>query len=317
MTTRRYIELRILEAIEYIKYSNEESWSFVVRAGDKKICFTGDKIEEYEIDKKNEAIDKFTEALNLMDFSIDEEHIIELINDLKVVKLFKYINECINDLDDYRNNLKSNTELPMNSFTIASNEYLRKNIQAYYHQDYTTFGAEGNPDYINHLKNQFGDTNIPTLQNGVNELKKILEDDLSKIKQIYSNVKLTICVIPRAKAESSYSENQKLFKKVVSVIVDKLSGFSNGTTYIIRNTNTITTHMNRSGYGGDGEMPYPGITKDTCKISDDVKGKDILLIDDLYTKTINIDEDAIQALFDKGAKSVIFYSLGKTALRNQ
>jgi len=204
----------------------------------------------------------------------------------------------------------------MNSFTIQSNEYLSKNIQAYYHQDYTTFGAEGNPDYINHLKNQFGDTTVPTLQNGVNELKRILEEDLPKIKQNYSNINLTVCVIPRAKAESSYSENQKLFKKVVSVVVDKLSGFSNGTTYIIRNTNTRTTHMNRSGYGGDGNMPYPGITNDTCKIFDEVKGKDILLIDDIYTKTINIDEDAIQALLDKGAKSVIFYSVGKTASRH-
>ena len=203
----------------------------------------------------------------------------------------------------------------MNSFTIQSNEYLSKNIQAYYHQDYTTFGAEGNPDFINHLKNQFGDRDVPTLQSGVNELKKILEVDFPKIKNIYSNVNLTVCVIPRAKSESFYSENQKLFKKVISVVVDKLSEFSNGTTYILRHTNTRTTHMNRSGYGGDGNMPYPGITKDTCKISDEVNGKDILLIDDIYTKTINIDEDSIQTLLDKGAKSVIFYSVAKTVSR--
>ena len=59
-------------------------------------------------------------------------------------------------------------------------------------------------------------------------------------------------------------------------------------------------------------MPYPGITKDTCSISNEVKNKNILLIDDIYTNNINIDEDAIQALLDKGAKSVIFYSVGKT-----
>ena len=58
--------------------------------------------------------------------------------------------------------------------------------------------------------------------------------------------------------------------------------------------------------------PYPGITKTTCTISDEIKGKDILLIDDVYTKDVGIDEDAIQALFDHGAKSVIFYSVGKT-----
>jgi predicted amidophosphoribosyltransferase len=41
-------------------------------------------------------------------------------------------------------------------------------------------------------------------------------------------------------------------------------------------------------------------------------GKDILLIDDVYTCSINIDEDAIQALYDNGANSVIFYAIGKT-----
>lgn len=200
----------------------------------------------------------------------------------------------------------------MQSFIIQANEYLSKNIQAYYHQDYTTFGAAGNPDYLNHLKNQFGDTDDSTLQNGIDALKKILEVDFPKIKCIHSNINLAVCVIPRAKIESSYSANQKLFKKALSVIVDKQSGFSNGITYIFRHTNTRTTHMNRSGYGGDGNMPYPGITNDTCKISDEVEGKDILLIDDIYTKTINIDEDAIQALLDKGARNVYFYAVGKT-----
>ena len=200
----------------------------------------------------------------------------------------------------------------MNSFTIQANECLNKNIQAYYHQDYLRFGADGNPDFINHLKNQFGDTNIPVLKEGINELKKILKEDLTEIKKLHSNLNLTVCVIPRAKTEGTYTENQKLFKKVVSHITDKLDGFSNGTNYIVRYKNTRTTHMNKSGHGGDGDMPYTGITNQTCEISDEVSGKDILLVDDIYTKTINIDEDAIQALLDKGAKSVIFYSVGKT-----
>ncbi|TWP27864.1 phosphoribosyltransferase [Apibacter muscae] len=164
---------------------------------------------------------------------------------------------------------------------------------------------------MNHLKNQFGNTSTEVLKKGIENLKKILEEDLPKIRNI-CNTDFIVCVIPRAKAEGEYSDDQKLFKTVISNVVNKLSGYSNGTTYIIRHTNTRTTHMNRSGYGGDGKMPYPGITKDTCSISNDVIGKDILLIDDLYTKTINIDEDAIQALLDKGAKSVVFYSIGKT-----
>ena len=89
-----------------------------------------------------------------------------------------------------------------------------------------------------------------------------------------------------------------------------------GGTYIIRSVNTRTTHLDKLGGGGDGDTPYPGITKTTCTISDEIKGKDILLIDDVYTKDVGIDEDAIQALFDHGAKSVIFYSVGKTLNRN-
>jgi hypothetical protein len=36
------------------------------------------------------------------------------------------------------------------------------------------------------------------------------------------------------------------------------------------------------------------------------------LIDDLYSKSINIDEDAIQALIEKGANRVFFYAIGRT-----
>ena len=123
---------------------------------------------------------------------------------------------------------------------------------------------------------------------------------------------LTVCVIPRAKAEISYSSNQLLFKQAVCETISQLDGFFDGTNYIIRHSNTRTTHLDRSGYGGDGDLPYPGITKETCTISGNVRGKDILLIDDLYTETVNIDEDVIQALLDNGASSVFFYSVGKT-----
>lgn len=98
-------------------------------------------------------------------------------------------------------------------------------------------------------------------------------------------------------------------------MTQQLNGFIDGTHDIIRHTDTTTTHLARSGHGGAGELPYVGITKDTCNISDDVIGQDILLIDDLYTKTVNIDEDCIQALLDKGSRSVIFYSIGKTLSR--
>ncbi|SDE74790.1 hypothetical protein [Riemerella columbipharyngis] len=148
------------------------------------------------------------------------------------------------------------------------------------------------------------------------QLCEILYNDLSEILKIIGKNKLTVCVVPRSKKEDYYREDQLYFREVVSSVVNRLSNFENGTKYIVRYKNTKTTHLHKNGEGGEGDLPYPGITKDTCEISDKIKNKDILLIDDLYTKTINIDEDAIQALLDLGAKSVIFYSIGKTLSRS-
>jgi beta-phosphoglucomutase-like phosphatase (HAD superfamily) len=201
--------------------------------------------------------------------------------------------------------------LKMNTFTINKNGFLKQSIQAFYHQDYIRMGAEGNPDFINHLKNQYKEKSDATLIDSTARLYEVLKENLPKIKE-RCGTDLTVCVVPRAKKESFYTDKQKLFRKTVSDVVNGLDGFHDGTNYIIRHTDTRTTHLDRSGHGGDGKMPYIGITKDSCNISDDVKGKDILLIDDIYTETINIDEDAIQALLDKGARSVIFYAIGKT-----
>jgi hypoxanthine-guanine phosphoribosyltransferase len=81
-------------------------------------------------------------------------------------------------------------------------------------------------------------------------------------------------------------------------------------------TDTKTTHLAHSPkaaqYAGNGSMPYIGITKDTCNISDNIRGKRILLIDDIYTAGVNIDEDAIQTLLHNGAKFINFYAVGKT-----
>lgn len=163
------------------------------------------------------------------------------------------------------------------------------------------------------LKNNFRNTSTNALIQARDNLVRILISDLPQILQINGN-NLTVCVVPRSK--TVYLPNQLLFKEAVSIAISQLSGFVNGANYIIRHTNTRTTHLDKSGHGGDGDLPYPGITIGTCTISENVRGKDILLIDDLYTETTNIDEDAIQALLDKGASSVVFYAVGKTLLRN-
>ena len=202
----------------------------------------------------------------------------------------------------------------MDKFTIQANNFLRQNIQAFYHSEYHGGGnwkKDGTiENVITTLKNDITPYNNATLKIAVERLKKILLTDIRNIQK-YIQKPLTICVVPRAKVK--YNDNQLLFKKLISKLINPHSpNFKDGTDFIIRTKNTRTTHRNKFGHGGDGSMPYPGITTDTCNISPNVRGKDILLIDDLYTKTINIDEDAIQALLDNGANSVYFYSVGKT-----
>ena len=204
-------------------------------------------------------------------------------------------------------------------FTIQPvNQILHSSVSAFYHDDYHGGDAErrNTPQSVENiictLKNQFKDKSQSLLETTSHFLTEILMEDLPKILQTTGKEALTVCVIPRAKKETDYNSNQRLFKTTVSRVVEQLTHFHNGTNYIIRHTNTRTTHLDRSGYGGDGARPYPGITKKTCTISPEVKNKDILLVDDLYTKTVNIDEDAIQAFFDMGANSVTFYAIGKT-----
>ena len=81
---------------------------------------------------------------------------------------------------------------------------------------------------------------------------------------------------------------------------------------ISRTRNTKTTHNWRLE-NNNGDMPYKGITKDTCTIDENaIKGKDIILVDDIYTEDVNVAEDCIQTLLDIGAKSVKLYVIAKT-----
>lgn len=201
--------------------------------------------------------------------------------------------------------------------TIQKNGYLSRTVRAFYSMYYVGYNKPNNPNFINDIKNQFG--TIPTEQLELSKYK-LCRELYEGILNIYNLLKLdelVVVAIPRAKAESYYTSNQQLFRQgiaeVVSAIKEKTElNIIDGSHYIRRHTNTKTTHLAKSSVENDGEMPYCGITKSTCSISDEVVGKDILLIDDIYTKGVNIDEDAIQALYDKGAKSVTFFSICKT-----
>lgn len=211
----------------------------------------------------------------------------------------------------------------MNKFIIEQDNeqkneeerFLKQDIQAFYHGNHTRWN-DTEVGYINTLKNDdntFSDEKREfgyTLSEAKNKLRDALFMDLPQILQEEGRKSLTVCVVPRAKAEYRYHPEQLLFKRITQKVVSESQGLFDGTDYIMRHIDTPTTHLG-------GERPKKsGITINTCNISDEVKGKNILLIDDLYTKNTNIDEDAIQALLDNGAQSVIFYAVGKTVHNN-
>lgn len=208
----------------------------------------------------------------------------------------------------------------MNYHTIQKNGFLGTDIKAYFNTYYVGYKQPNNPDFLNELKNTFDNTPLVRLNAAVASVyKKFVED----IPQIIRENNFNECVlvgVPRSKAYSSYSPNQLLFnetiKKSCCDILKEVPfcKLLDGSNAIIRLKNTKTTHIRKeiNGFNNDGDKPYPGITKETCDFCTDLKGKNIVLIDDIYTKSVNIDEDCIQALLDFGAKRVVFYSIGYT-----
>ncbi len=201
----------------------------------------------------------------------------------------------------------------MNQFQINANNYLSRHVRAFFHVPYTRMGNVGNPDYLNDLKNTFNNFSEAKLRSAVQDLHNTLLEDLPQISQSLEINPIVVCVVPRAKAENAYHRNQQLFCATVQEVIRLVHGFVDGTSYLRRHTNTKTTHLRNPvpNYINDGPEPYPGITEQTCDISTDVAGKNILLIDDIYTPGVNIDEDAINALLNAGAKTITFYAVGK------
>lgn len=202
----------------------------------------------------------------------------------------------------------------MNRFIIVKNDYLKKDITGYYHQLYTGFRQPGNPDFLNTLKNTFNTElhrNIIAARDKVIEI--LMEDITDIIKK--ENISNCMCVcVPRAKALETYSDFQLMLREAIKIASNNISDVIDGTDCIRRVINTFTTHLRKAvTIPNDGAEPYPGITVATCEIDRKrIKDKKIILIDDIYTRTVNTDEDCIQALLDNGANKIIFYSIGYT-----
>lgn len=201
----------------------------------------------------------------------------------------------------------------MTEFTIYKNEYLNQNVTGYFHTYYTGYGNPNNPNYLNTLKNTFNNTHKEILRRAACNVVNILIKDIPQVIQC-QNMNAPVCVcVPRSRA--NMAESQMHFQISVSVACDYLNSIENGTSTIVRKIDTATTHLARSSAKNDGPMPYPGITNDTCYIDKSkIYGREVLLIDDIYTRYCNIDEDCIQALLSYGAKRVVFYSVAYTKI---
>ena len=222
----------------------------------------------------------------------------------------------------------------MEKFTIEANEYLDKDTTAYFNYDYIAKEKDDDSESISAvirlLKNTFNEETVDKL----NEAKKRIKDIMvENIPTIIEENKLTSCVIiviPRAKKKAEYFRNQLFFIDAVSEAARDINCID-GTNCIKRIENTKTTHLGRNvgretvngtipqgEDSNDGDFPYPGILRNTCNIDESfIKNRDIVLVDDIYTKGINIDEDAIQTLYEYGAKKVVFYSIAKTKRFNK
>lgn len=216
----------------------------------------------------------------------------------------------------------------MEQFKIFTNKYLNRPVRGYYHQHYTGFHCADNPEFINTLKDNFAYTKDWALELAREEAEKILLADIpaiiADINTQYNLPEWVLVCVPRSRAEDKLFPSQKLFRKAVSDAAQKIPSVKDGTNVFIRHTTVRTTHIKKSGIefhcadgtvvkNDEGKFPFPGIAKETCHIDRSlIEGKNIILIDDVYTKQANIDEDCIQALFDNGARNVVFYAVGYT-----
>lgn len=180
-------------------------------------------------------------------------------------------------------------------------------------------GRDDHPYFINHLKNDRCEyTHL--LPQATAILDRWLRATFSEILQFAKNVPILVCLVPRAKREEHYYPEQLQFKQVLRRVVceEQFAGkLEDGVDCIQRELNTHPSHHRSSSWQpvfqpGTPTEFHPRSIANTCSISPAVKDRAIILVDDIYTAGVGIDEEAIQALYDHGARKVILYTIGKT-----
>lgn len=209
-------------------------------------------------------------------------------------------------------------------FAISRNNFLSKNMKAFYHLDYIgNLGADcdnldKNPaGFIYTLKEDFWKPNNP------DKLKTAAEICYDYIYDFLSHIDLPrwsfkhpyyVCLVPRSKAHFYTNNERMLFRDIVRCCVNNLNNprIKDGTDFFIRVKDVRMTHVRNDSGWNNGDRPYPGITMNTCKISPNIKGKNIILIDDIYTQNANVIEDCVETLIKFGAMDIGIYVVAKT-----
>lgn len=205
---------------------------------------------------------------------------------------------------------------------LPINACLHRRTDCYYVLDYLRHGEPDNPEFILILKNTFNEKSIRELNQARQRVRDILVRWIPEVMQDAGLTSCTMVCIPRAKALDTYTDRQLYLLAGVSEAAQTLPNVEDGTGAIVRTVNTKTTHLRKptdrvtaSGdrESNDGAEPYAGITRATCRFNQSlIRGKTIILIDDIYTAGVNIDEDCVQALYDNGAAKVVLFTLSRT-----
>ena len=205
--------------------------------------------------------------------------------------------------------------------TISQNDFLDRNLKLYWRYNYISSNFIGGSvkdqqmsEDIRTLKNQFRDKKINFLQSCYQRIRADVDEGLQiLVKQLaVTRLPCVAVAVPRSKA--TFCDDQLYLIKAISDAIT-LNGMENGAYFIQRHSDTKTTHLMNTKIGDmnkTGDAPYPGITGRTCNLDGDVRGKNVILIDDIYTGGVNVDEDCAQFLFDNGARNVVLYALCKT-----
>lgn len=208
--------------------------------------------------------------------------------------------------------------------------------RAYFNYEYLLLGAEGHPYFINAIKNDDALSEFSykcprpiTIEEAYLCVRECLKYSLPLIisEREFEQPPM-LCYVPRSFKEEYYFENQLGFKRAIRDVANNemLHEVIDGTDCIKRIKNMLPSHRRTTGGGrykvesGFGYPPLsptvsyrtPNFMEQSCSVSSDVSGKDIILVDDIYTTGVGIDEQAIILLLEKGVKSVILYTIGRT-----